>query len=382
MVKIYIESKDEKLYEITINDFLKNTSKFANGQITKAGASKVLSETFLEIYDAMKDGDMNKIWTVVLESEPATGKIDYKTDYASVDLLQQFIIYYAEQLNDLLCQKVLNPKYVRASGNPALTDLNLYGVKRGNDAVIIKSFIFGTLKDEVELYIPTTCGSGGTSLLFNKLKDLIAEKAFYESVNNKIKYIHLDSIEKASTINFYSKLGFYKTNKETSTILKNMIKKIYINDFNYEDYIRQAGLNIGGSLYWSDDKKVLKKLKCAYEYHPELWFKNIKKMKADKISKSAVLNHFYSKYEELKGAGIPNESDDGYELQVVVVKKPIELDEAMEIAKKYIKKDKPFYRETSTSFRFRNIPKQRFSKNSFKSKKITPNITLVYGFLI
>ena len=65
------------------------------------------------------------------------------------------------------------------------------------------------------------------------------------------------------------------------------------------------------------------------------------------------------------------------ELHAVVIRKPITLEKAREIASEYIKKNKTFYRETKNSFRFRNIPKQKFK--SFKSKKINPDITLIYG---
>ena len=140
------------------------------------------------------------------------------------------------------------------------------------------------------------------------MKELIADKNFYEPEYNKIKYIHLDSIEKANTINFYTRIEFYKTNKDTKAILKDMINNVYKKDLLYDEYIRKSNLDIGGSMYWSDDKKVLKKLKCSYVYEPELWYKNINKMKKDKISKPEALNYFFTKYKELKGAGIPEDN--------------------------------------------------------------------------
>jgi hypothetical protein len=66
------------------------------------------------------------------------------------------------------------------------------------------------------------------------------------------------------------------------------------------------------------------------------------------------------------------------ELHTVVIRKPITLEKAREIASEYMDTNKKkFFRETNSSFRFRNIPKQKFK--SFKSKKINPNITLIYG---
>ena len=64
------------------------------------------------------------------------------------------------------------------------------------------------------------------------------------------------------------------------------------------------------------------------------------------------------------------------ELHAVIIHKPIALSEAQKIANEYIK-NKKFYRETKTSYKFRNKPKQHFK--SFKSKKINKYITLVYG---
>jgi len=68
------------------------------------------------------------------------------------------------------------------------------------------------------------------------------------------------------------------------------------------------------------------------------------------------------------------------ELHAIVIRKPITLEKAKQIASEYIdSKKKSFYRETDKSFRFRNIPKQKFK--SFKSKKINKETTLIYGEL-
>ena len=42
---------------------------------------------------------------------------------------------------------------------------------------------------------------------------------------------------------------------------------------------------------------------------------------------------------------------------------------------------KGFIRETESSFRVRVRPKTKFDKTSYTSKKITPDITLVWGYL-
>lgn len=386
MVKLYLESKEGKLYEITIDEFIRNNKKFAGGKMSKSEAISHLKTNFEAIHNGIPQ---NELKCIILETQPSNDKpVNYIEDYAGIDIIQEFISYYSEKLNEILCNKVLNPKYIRATGNPAYCNISVIGfIKQANDKLVIKSFIFGTTPEVEELYVATTCGSGGTSVLFQKLKEVIADKSFYEKEYNKIKYIHLDSIEKASTINFYTKIGFYKTNKDTKNVLKDMINNVYKKDLLYEEYIRKSNLDIGGSMYWSNDSKVLKKLKCSYVYEPELWYKNINKFKKDKIPKSEVLNHFLTKYQELKGAGIPEEhgrgdKEEGYELHAVVVHKPTDLEVAKEEAKKFITKDRNFYRETSSSYRFRNIPKQKFQKRSFRSKKVNDGITLVYGKLI
>jgi len=68
-----------------------------------------------------------------------------------------------------------------------------------------------------------------------------------------------------------------------------------------------------------------------------------------------------------------------YELQVVIVKKGIGLEKARKIAHDIIKRDNIFMRETGDSYRFRNIVKTRFKPDSFKTKKINENISLVFG---
>ena len=72
-----------------------------------------------------------------------------------------------------------------------------------------------------------------------------------------------------------------------------------------------------------------------------------------------------------------------YELHAVIIdKNDYSLDEAQKIAKDIIKdKNKTFYRETSESYRFRNIPKTKFNKDSYRSKIIKKGVTLIFGKL-
>jgi hypothetical protein len=69
-----------------------------------------------------------------------------------------------------------------------------------------------------------------------------------------------------------------------------------------------------------------------------------------------------------------------YELHAIVIKNNIPVEEAREIAHSIIKnKKKIFMRETKNSYRFRNIPKTKFEKKSFRTKKPNANISLIYG---
>jgi hypothetical protein len=72
-----------------------------------------------------------------------------------------------------------------------------------------------------------------------------------------------------------------------------------------------------------------------------------------------------------------------YALHNVIIKKSVPLLDAKKLAKHFITdKNKKFYRETENSYRFRNIPKTKFIKSSFRTKKINDYITLTYGELI
>jgi hypothetical protein len=78
--------------------------------------------------------------------------------------------------------------------------------------------------------------------------------------------------------------------------------------------------------------------------------------------------------------GTPLDENGLYALHAVIIKKPVELDEAKIIAKSFIKDPKKkYYRETANSYRFRNISKQKFEE--FRSHPINENITLVFGKL-
>jgi hypothetical protein len=77
-----------------------------------------------------------------------------------------------------------------------------------------------------------------------------------------------------------------------------------------------------------------------------------------------------------------DESDNRpYALQTVIVKKTVPKDKALEHAENIIKKKAFKGSETKLTYRFRAIPKTKFIKESFRSKKINPDITLVFAEL-
>jgi hypothetical protein len=72
-----------------------------------------------------------------------------------------------------------------------------------------------------------------------------------------------------------------------------------------------------------------------------------------------------------------------YALHAIIIDKSVGLDKAKKIAQDIIKDtSKTFYRETTDSYRFRNIAKTKFKSSTFRSKVINPTTTLVFGELL
>lgn len=301
MPKIYLESKNGKHIELDLSNFLKKNNTFAYGKASKEEAKVTLEKAFTDMYNNMTSST-GTLHIVILETKPPEVKdFDYKRDYMGVDLLQQFFLFYIDELAEYLCRSLLNTSYIMQSGNTGYLDIAFYGVLKGNNSIIVKSFIYIACPHPDTFYINVTCGTGGTAFLFEKLKKMVKDKSFNEDSNNKVKYLILDSIENESTINFYSKIGFYKNNKDTELILKNMVDTIYKDKIkSFDEYIKNTKKVIGGELIWSPYSKVLEKEKCSYVYEPNLWFKKIIESKEQGLSKNDTLNKLYSLYSELK----------------------------------------------------------------------------------
>jgi len=72
-------------------------------------------------------------------------------------------------------------------------------------------------------------------------------------------------------------------------------------------------------------------------------------------------------------------------LQAVVVNKDLGIVEASRIFNEITQnkhKKNFYYRTTEQSIRFRNIPKTRFDKKSFRTKKIDKDVRLIFGHLL
>lgn len=74
-------------------------------------------------------------------------------------------------------------------------------------------------------------------------------------------------------------------------------------------------------------------------------------------------------------------STNGYALHAVLINKQMGFEAAENKAREFIKKPHFFHRETANEYRFRNIPKTKFEKRTFRSKKINPDVTLVFAKL-
>ena len=61
-----------------------------------------------------------------------------------------------------------------------------------------------------------------------------------------------------------------------------------------------------------------------------------------------------------------------YLIHSILIDKSVPLQEAVSQAKEISKKKKIYMKEKTSKFHFRNIPKTKFEKKSFRSKKINP----------
>lgn len=282
-MKVFLQDKEGNNHELKFDEFYRT--------VQNKDCKKYLEEFFESIQDSgkLKEDD---IITISIENVGDTIKEDYLC-------ISKFFEYHSEKLANYLCQGQLNPKYVRAKASPLIVDTMLLNLLKHNDDIIIKGFAFCTNPRAGELYVTTTCGTGGTAKLFDAMLDSVQEDKF----EKKYKYIKLDSVENPNTIRFYTKLGFRKPDKDTEEIIRNMYQS---QAKSFDDYVKTTKKIVGGPMYLfpinAEGEKMLKKKKCNHIYSPEEWFDELKKFK--KAGKSVEEFLEQNKKDKLEGAGI------------------------------------------------------------------------------
>ena len=282
-MKVFLQDKEGNNHELKFDEFYRT--------VQNKDCKKYLEEFFESIQDSgkLKEDD---IITVSIENVGDTIKEDYLC-------ISKFFEYHSEKLANYLCQGQLNPKYVRAKASPLIVDTMLLNLLKHNDDIIIKGFAFCTNPRAGELYVTTTCGTGGTAKLFDAMLDSVQEDKF----EKKYKYIKLDSVENPNTIRFYTKLGFREPDKDTEEIIRNMYQS---QAKSFDDYVKTTKKIVGGPMYLfpinAEGEKMLKKKKCNHIYSPEEWFDELKKFK--KAGKSVEEFLEQNKKDKLEGAGI------------------------------------------------------------------------------
>jgi hypothetical protein len=219
-------------------------------------------------------------------------------------LFQQFVIYHADKLKRILCGNEINLKYIKGTGNPGYSEVDLYNIyKKSNDELVIKGFAFCDYPSKQELFINLVCGTGGTGKLIDTLLQLVTEK----QLSTKAKYISLDSIETEQALEFYTKMGFRKPKNDTCETIDSMIAS---KAKTFSEYAKQKTSKAGGKLYLfphnSEGEKQLKKLKCEWLYSPVKWFETIQQLKKEKKPTKYIKEHMIEtmRTSKLEGDGI------------------------------------------------------------------------------
>ena len=284
-MKVFLQDKEGKNHLLSFDEFYRSLTDFKD-------CKKYLEELFDEIQSGLKDSKKSDITTVSIENVGDNIKEDYLC-------ISKFFQFHSEKLAQFLCQGKLNPKYVKAKSNPQIVDTILLNLIKDKDNIVIKGFAFCTNPKEGELYVTTTCGTGGTAKLFDSMLESVQENKF----EKKYKYIKLDSVENPNTIRFYTKLGFRKPDKDTEQIIKDMYNSPAKS---FDDYVKSTKKIVGGPMYLfpinADGEKMLKKKKCNHIYSPEEWFDELKKYKKEGKSVEEFIEQ--NKKDKLEGAGI------------------------------------------------------------------------------
>lgn len=293
-MKIYLQDHDGKNHELNINDFVAKQKNLGYGGVTKPKAVSLLEDFLTKIQP--KDSDLHQLY------------IETKQDKQLL-LFQQFILHHADKLRTVLCDKVLNTKFIAASGHPGYSDLEIYNILKAPDGVVIKGFAFCTFPTKGELYIDVICGTGGTGELVRNLHNQLG--------NLDCQYISLDAIETPQALAFYEKLGFKKSDGDTTKTL-NAIQKSKSKTF--VDFCKTSPLKASGKLYLG---KLPKKIKAQYIYTPEEWFNVIKKGGKPTMVAGGIGSFFTGAWNKVKSIASkfsPNLSDFTNQCKAILAK--------------------------------------------------------------
>ena len=263
-MKIFLQDRNGKNHELKVKD-------------------ELAEQIFGDVYPSLNEKELT---TIHIED------VDEKEDTLK-DMVSKLFKNNKHLLASILCNDLVNKDYISSSSKKVeIIFLNVLKYKKG---VAIKGFAYGTNPKKDELYVSVVCGTGGTAQIFDAMINNIMNDTF----DKKYKYIKLDSIENPDTINFYSKLGFRKTDADTSQIIKDMYKS---KDKTFEEYVK--GVSVVGGLMMlfppnKEGEKTMNKMKCTHIYEPEVWFDELKKYKGD-IQDYIKKN----KKSKMEGAGI------------------------------------------------------------------------------
>jgi hypothetical protein len=196
-MKVFLQDKEGINHELKFEEFYRT---YKNKE-----CKKYLEEFFDSI---LESGNLKKDDIVTVSIESAS------SESPSWDCISTFFQFHSDKLAQHLCQGKINRKYVKSKASPSIIDMMLLNLIQKNDDILIKGFAFCTSPKVGELYVTTTCGTGGTAKLFDSMLESVQENKFEKIY----KYIKLDSVENPNTIRFYSKLGFRKPDKDSEEI--------------------------------------------------------------------------------------------------------------------------------------------------------------------
>lgn len=293
-MKIYIQDHDGTNHELNISSFVNKQKNLGYKNVSKSEAVSLLEDFLTKIQP--KDEDLHQLYVETHQDKQLL-------------LFQQFILYNADKLRTVLCNKVLNTKFIAASGHPGYSDLEIYNILKAPDGVVIKGFAFCTFPTKGELYIDVICGTGGTGELVRNL--------FKQLSNLKCTYISLDAIETPQALSFYEKLGFKKSDGDTSKTLDAIHKS---KSKTFADFCKTSPLKASGKLYLG---KLPTKIKAQYIYTPEEWFNVIKKGGKPKMVAGGIGSFFSGAWEKVKSITSkfsPNVSDFTNQCKAILAK--------------------------------------------------------------